>query len=99
MYFCNKHAIKRKFYVSRTPQQNGVFERKNKILQEMTQTMLMDSRLTDVVWTHAVHTKIHIQNRVMLKNNSEKTPYELWKERPTNVNHFRVFGSKCYIKR
>jgi hypothetical protein len=35
----------------------------------------------------------------MLINNSEKTLYELWKERPTNVKHFNVFGSKCYIKR
>jgi hypothetical protein len=46
-----------------------------------------------------VHTKIHIQNRVMLRNNTDKTPYELWKGRPTNVKHFRVFVSKCYIKR
>jgi hypothetical protein len=30
----------------------------------------------------------------MLKNNIEKTPYELWKGRPTDVKHFRVFGSK-----
>jgi hypothetical protein len=35
----------------------------------------------------------------MLKNNTEKTPFELWKGRPTNVKHFRVFGSKCYIKK
>jgi hypothetical protein len=35
----------------------------------------------------------------MLRNNTDKTPYELWKGRPTNVKHFRVFGSKCYIKR
>jgi hypothetical protein len=34
----------------------------------------------------------------MLRNNTDKTPYELWKGRPTNVNHFRVFGSKCYTK-
>jgi hypothetical protein len=46
-----------------------------------------------------VHTIVHIQNRVMLRNNTDKTPYELWKERPTNVKHFRVFGRKCYIKR
>jgi hypothetical protein len=37
--------------------------------------------------------------RVMLRNNTDKTPYELWKEIPTNVNNFRVFGRKCYIKR
>jgi hypothetical protein len=35
----------------------------------------------------------------LLRNNIDKTPYELWKGRPTNVKHFRVFGSKCYIKR
>jgi hypothetical protein len=35
----------------------------------------------------------------MLRNNTDKNPYELWKGRPTNVKHFRVFGSKCYIKR
>jgi hypothetical protein len=35
----------------------------------------------------------------MVSNNTDKTPYEQWKGRPTNVKHFRIFGSKCYIKR
>jgi hypothetical protein len=35
----------------------------------------------------------------MLRNNTDKTPYELWKGIPTNVKHFRFFGIKCYIKR
>jgi hypothetical protein len=35
----------------------------------------------------------------MIKKNNDKNPYKLWKARPTNVKHFRVFGSKCYIKR
>ena len=43
------------------------------ITREMAQTMLMDSKLTDIFWTHAVHTTFHIQNRVMLRNNTEKT--------------------------
>jgi hypothetical protein len=50
-------------------------------------------------WTHSLHTIVHIQYRVIFKNNNEKNPYELWKRRPTNVKHFRVFGRKCYIKR
>jgi predicted nucleotidyltransferase len=50
-------------------------------------------------WAHAVHTTVHIQNRVMLRNNSDKTPYEIWKGRPMDVKHFKVFGSKCHIKR
>jgi hypothetical protein len=97
--YCSRHGIKRQFSIARTPQHNGVVERKNKKIQEMAQTMLMDSKLTDIFWTHAVHTTVHIQNKVILKNNTDKTPYELWKGRPTNVKHFRVFGSKCYIKR
>jgi hypothetical protein len=68
-------------------------------LQEMARTMLMDSKLTDIFLTQAVHTTVHIQKKVMLINNTDKTPYKLWKGRPTNVKHFRVFGSKCYIKR
>jgi transposase InsO family protein len=99
MDYCNSHGIKRKFSVARTPQQNGVFERKNMTVQEMARTMLMDSKLIDIFWTQAVHTTIHIQNIVMLKNNTDKTPYELWKGIPANVKHLRVFGRKCYIKR
>jgi hypothetical protein len=59
----------------------------------------MDSKLTDIFWAQAVHTIVQIQNRLMLKNNTNKTPYELWKGRPINVKHFGVFGSKCYIKK
>jgi transposase InsO family protein len=98
MDYCSSHGIKRKFFVARTPQQNGVVERKNRTIQEMAQTMLMDSKLIDIFWTQEVHTSVHIQNKLMLRKNTDKTPYELWKERPTNVKHFRVFGSKCYTK-
>jgi hypothetical protein len=59
----------------------------------------MDSKLTNIFWTQPSHTKFHIQNKVMLRKNTNKTPYNLWKGIPTNVKHFRVFGSKCFIKR
>ena len=65
----------------------------------MARTLIMNSKLKNIFWTLAVHTIVIIQNRVILINNTDKTPYELWKGRPANVKHFRVFGSKCYIKR
>jgi transposase InsO family protein len=99
MDYCNNHGIKIQFSIARKPQHNGVVERKYKAVQEMSRTMIMDSKLTDIFWTQAVHTTVHIQNRLMLRNNTNKTPYELWKGRPTNVKHFRFFGNKCYIKR
>jgi hypothetical protein len=61
--------------------------------------MIMDSKLTYIFWTHAVHTIVHIQRKLMLRNNTDKTPCEIWKGRIENVKNFRVFGRKCYIKR
>jgi hypothetical protein len=61
--------------------------------------MLKYSKLGDIFWVHVVHTIVHILNRGMLKRNSDKNPYDLWKGIPTNVKHFKVFGRKCYIKR
>jgi hypothetical protein len=74
MDYCNSHGIKRQFYVARTPQHNGVVERKTRTIQEMARTMLMDSKLTDIFWTREVHIAIHIQNKLMIKNNADKTP-------------------------
>jgi hypothetical protein len=39
-----------------------------------------------------------VLNKAHLIPQSEKTPYELWFGRPASIKHFRVFGSKCYIK-
>jgi transposase InsO family protein len=94
MDLCHEHGIKRQFYVARTPQQNGFIERKNRTIQEMSQTMLMESKLTDIFWVQAVHTTVHIQNKGMLRNNSDKTPYELWRGRRVNVKHFIFFENK-----
>ena len=60
------------------------------ITQEMDRTMLMDSKLTDIFWTHVVHTTFHIQNRVMLRNTNDKTPYELWKGSADNNLYIKV---------
>ena len=40
--FCNEHGIKKKFLALKTPQQNGVVERKNRVIQEMARVMLLN---------------------------------------------------------
>jgi hypothetical protein len=99
MNFYGEHGIKRQFSTTKTPHQNGVVESKNKRVQEMVRTMLKDSKLSHIFWAKVVHTSVHILNRGILKSNDDNTTYKLWKGRPTNVKHFRVFGSKFYIKR
>jgi hypothetical protein len=59
----------------------------------------MYSKLIDVFWVQEVHTIVHIKNRGMFKNKSDKNPCDLWKGTPTNMKHFMAFERKCYIKR
>ncbi|GJT53769.1 putative ribonuclease H-like domain-containing protein [Tanacetum coccineum] len=54
--FCEMKDIKREFSVARTPQQNGVVERKNRILIEAARTMLADSKLPTTFWAEVVNT-------------------------------------------
>ena len=48
--YCEEHGIQRKFSTARIPQQNGVVERKNKIVEQMARTILNDSKLSDIFW-------------------------------------------------
>ena len=41
---------------------------------------------------------MHILNKAHLRPSSDKTPYELWHGKPASIKHFRIFGSKRYIK-
>ncbi|GJR22247.1 putative ribonuclease H-like domain-containing protein [Tanacetum coccineum] len=53
-------GIKRDYSVARTPQQNGVAERKNRTLIEAARTMLADSKLPTMFWTEAVSTACYV---------------------------------------
>ncbi|GJU82196.1 putative ribonuclease H-like domain-containing protein [Tanacetum coccineum] len=61
--FCRDKGIKREYSVARTPQQNGVAERKNRTLIEAARTMLADSKLPTTFWAEAVSTACYVQNR------------------------------------
>ncbi|GKD11114.1 putative ribonuclease H-like domain-containing protein [Tanacetum coccineum] len=54
--FCGSKGIKREYSNARTPQQNGVAERKNMTLIKAARTMLADSFLPNTFWAEAVST-------------------------------------------
>ena len=43
--FCAKNGIKREFSAPKTPQQNGVLETKNRVIQEMVRVMLLNKQI------------------------------------------------------
>ncbi|GJY72830.1 putative ribonuclease H-like domain-containing protein [Tanacetum coccineum] len=54
--FCEQKCIKREFSVARTPQQNGVAEKRNMTLIKAAKTMLADYKLPTIFWPEAVNT-------------------------------------------
>jgi transposase InsO family protein len=95
---CDKHGINREYTIPRTPQQNGVVERQNRTVQQMARSMMNEKNIGQTYWVEAIHTTVHVLNKAHLRPKSDKTPYELWYGRPASIKHFKVFGSKCYIK-
>ncbi|GJS11413.1 putative ribonuclease H-like domain-containing protein [Tanacetum coccineum] len=95
--FCEMKGIKREFSVARTPQQNGVAERKNRTLIEAARTMLADSKLPTTFWAEAVNTACYVQNRVLVIKPHNKTPYELFNGRPPIISFMRPFGCPVTI--
>ena len=62
--YCEKNGIKREFSAPKTPQQYGVVERKNQVIQEMARVMLLNKQITQKFWGEAVNTSCHIGNRI-----------------------------------
>ncbi|GJV14233.1 putative ribonuclease H-like domain-containing protein [Tanacetum coccineum] len=92
---CGEKGIKRDYSNARTPQQNGVAERKNRTLIEAARTMLADSKLPTMFWTEAVRTACYVLNRVLITNPHNKTPYALLTGKTPSISHFKPFG--CHV--
>ena len=93
--FYKQQGIRREFSVARTPQQNGVVERKNRTLIEAARTMLADSKLPITFWAEAVNTACYVQNRVLVVQPHNKTSYELFRGRTPAIGFLRPFG--CHV--
>ncbi|GKA69689.1 putative ribonuclease H-like domain-containing protein, partial [Tanacetum coccineum] len=93
--FCREKGIKREYSVARTPQQNGVAERRNRTLIEAARTMLADSKLPTTFWAEVVSTACYVQNRVLVVKPHNKTPYELFRGFKPALSFMRPFG--CHV--
>ncbi|GJY27073.1 retrovirus-related pol polyprotein from transposon TNT 1-94, partial [Tanacetum coccineum] len=89
--FCKIKGILRQFSVARTPQQNGVAKRRNRILIEAARTMLANSKLPTTFWAEVVNTACYVQNRVLVVKPHNKTSYELFHGRTPTLSFMRPF--------
>ncbi|GKA08678.1 putative ribonuclease H-like domain-containing protein [Tanacetum coccineum] len=84
---------------ARTPEQNGVVERRNRTLVVAARTMLSAANLPLYLWAEAIATACFTQNCSLVIPRHEKTPYHIINGRKPTVKFFYIFGSLCYIVR
>ncbi|GKD09626.1 retrovirus-related pol polyprotein from transposon TNT 1-94, partial [Tanacetum coccineum] len=81
---------------ARSPQQNGVIERRNRTLIEAARTMLIYAKAPLFLWAKAVATACYTQNRSIIRLRHSKTPYDLLHDKSPDLSFFHVFGALCY---
>nr|GFA85967.1 hypothetical protein [Tanacetum cinerariifolium] len=95
--FFDEVGITQQFYAARTPQQNGVVERRNRTLVEAARTMHTFVNLLLFLWAEAIAIACFTQNRSIIHKHFDKTPHELMNKRKLNIKFFRVFECRCYL--
>ncbi|GJR61279.1 retrovirus-related pol polyprotein from transposon TNT 1-94 [Tanacetum coccineum] len=89
-------GISHETFVARSPQQNGVVERRNRTLIEAAHTMLIYAKASLFLWAEAVATACYTQNRSIIRLRHSKTPYELLHDKLPDLSFFHIFGALCY---
>nr|KAJ0218843.1 hypothetical protein LSAT_V11C300152690 [Lactuca sativa] len=83
--FCDHKGIGQNFSPPRTPQQNGVAERRNRTMIEAGRTLMIHVCLPMSFWAEAVNTACFTQNRSLIHRIHKKTPYEMLKGRKPDL--------------
>ncbi|GKF21296.1 retrovirus-related pol polyprotein from transposon TNT 1-94, partial [Tanacetum coccineum] len=91
-------GISHETFVARSPQQNGVIERRNRILIKVARTMLIYAKVPLFLWAEVVATACYTKNCSIIRLRHGKTPYELLHDKLPDLSFFHVFGALCYPK-
>ena len=96
--YCLREGISRKFAPPYTPQRNGVAERRNRSLLNITRCLLLDRALPGHLWGEAVKAAGDLLNLRSTKQHPDKTPEELFSGKKPSISHLKVFGSPVYVR-
>ncbi|CAJ2667154.1 unnamed protein product [Trifolium pratense] len=93
--FCSENGIQHEIIAPYTPQHNGMAERRNRTIMNMTRCMLREKNLPHNFWGEAVVTACYVLNRCPTKQ-MDKVPEAIWSGHTPSVKHLRVFGCLCH---
>ncbi|PKU70250.1 Retrovirus-related Pol polyprotein from transposon TNT 1-94 [Dendrobium catenatum] len=95
--FCKTFGLRHQYTCPHTPSQNGLAERKNIHILETVRSLLIHYNAPHSLWVHALHTAIHIINRLPTRKLKNKTPHKSLYNTQPSYNHLKIFGCLCYL--
>ena len=94
--FCSSKGIARELTPPHTPQRNGVAERRNRSILDITRCLLLDKALPGHLWGEAVKAASDILNLRSTKRHPDKTPNGLFFGKKPSITHLRIFDSSAF---
>ena len=70
--FCTEVGIAQEFLAPITPQQNGIVEQKNRVIQEMARAMMHNKDVAKYLWGEVVNIACHTVNKVYFRPKQRK---------------------------
>lgn len=98
--FLKANGIIHRRTVPRCPEQNGVAERQNRTLAEMSRCLLLQSGMPEQFWAEAVNTACYLRNLCVNSSINNQIPIVLWKGDSVDLklifSKLRVFGCRVW---
>ena len=94
--YLKENGITHQLSVPYNPAQNGVAERMNRTIMELTRSMLSHARMPNEFWAEAVNTSVYVRNRSPTAALNDITPYECVFKKKPDLSNLRVFGCITY---
>jgi histone deacetylase 1/2 len=95
--FCLQHGIHRELTQPRTPQQNGVAERRNRTIFERARSIAADCKLPTFLWAEAISMATYLVNLSPTRANFGVPPEASYTGKQIKLDHLKIFGCMAYV--
>lgn len=80
------------------PEQNGLSERANRTIIELTRSLMISNSLPKFLWDEAVNCAVMLMNIVYTSPNTGRSLYEAFYQEKPNLARIYPFGTACSVK-
>jgi transposase InsO family protein len=95
--WCHTKGIKLQTTVPHTPEQNGIAERWNRTVVELSHAMLLAHKLPSELWPKAMTYATYIRNCTYTHAIYDMTPYQKWTGTKPDISHIHKFGRAVWV--